>query len=156
MRTDTRRGEMKGRRLPEEECWAPYLRTLVMDVTYVVQGLQWRSWRKDTMSWRVLQSHRKNNNMNQPAPPELPGTKSPAKGYTHGGTYVSTCICSRGWPCGTSMREEALGLVKAWCPSVGECQDREAGVGALVSRGRGDGTGGTSEGKWGTVTKFVM
>jgi hypothetical protein len=32
--------------------------------------------------------------------------------------------------------------VKAQCPSVGEFQDREAGVGRLVSRGRGDGIGG--------------
>jgi hypothetical protein len=39
--------------------------------------------------------------------------------------------------CGTSMRGEALGLVKARCPSIGECQDREAGVDELVSRGRG-------------------
>jgi hypothetical protein len=31
------------------------------------------------------------------------------------------------------MRGEALGLVKG--PSVGECHDREAGVGGLVSRG---------------------
>ena len=36
------------------------------------------------------------------------------------------------------MREEALGLVKAQCPSVGECQDREAGVDELVSKGRGE------------------
>jgi hypothetical protein len=35
------------------------------------------------------------------------------------------------------MRGEALGLVKALCPSVGECQDRETRVGGLVSRGRG-------------------
>jgi hypothetical protein len=40
------------------------------------------------------------------------------------------------------MRGEALGLVKALCPSVGECQDREAGVGGLGSRGRGMGWGG--------------
>jgi hypothetical protein len=33
------------------------------------------------------------------------------------------------------MRGEALGSVKALCPSVGECQDREAGLGGLVSRG---------------------
>jgi hypothetical protein len=39
------------------------------------------------------------------------------------------------------MRGEALGLVKARCPSVGECQDREAGVGGLVSKGRGMGWG---------------
>jgi hypothetical protein len=40
------------------------------------------------------------------------------------------------------MRGEALGLVKALCPGVGECQDREAGVGGLVSRERRDGMGG--------------
>jgi hypothetical protein len=39
------------------------------------------------------------------------------------------------------MRGEAFSLVKAQCPSVGECQDREAGVGGLVSRGRGNGMG---------------
>jgi hypothetical protein len=40
------------------------------------------------------------------------------------------------------MRGEALGLVKAQCPSTGEFQDREAGVGGLVNSGRGDGMGG--------------
>ena len=40
------------------------------------------------------------------------------------------------------MRGEALGPVKDQCPSVGECQDREAGVGGLVSRRKGDGMGG--------------
>ena len=50
------------------------------------------------------------------------------------------------------MGGEALGPVKAQCPSVGECQDREAGVGGWVrehphrSRGRGDGIGGIQEG----------
>jgi hypothetical protein len=39
------------------------------------------------------------------------------------------------------MRGEILGLVKARCPSVEECQDREFEVGELVSRGRGDGMG---------------
>jgi hypothetical protein len=33
---------------------------------------------------------------------------------------------------------EALGPVEAQCSSVGECQDREAGVRGLVSRGMGD------------------
>jgi hypothetical protein len=33
---------------------------------------------------------------------------------------------------------EALGPVKAQYPSVEECQDREAGVGGLMSKGRGD------------------
>ena len=39
------------------------------------------------------------------------------------------------------MGGEALGPVKALCPSVGEFQDRETGVGGLVSRGRGKGIG---------------
>jgi hypothetical protein len=39
------------------------------------------------------------------------------------------------------MGGEALGPVKTACPSVGECQgqDREVGMGGLVSRGKGDG-----------------
>jgi hypothetical protein len=40
------------------------------------------------------------------------------------------------------MGGEYLGPVKARCPSVGECQDRESGVGGLVSRGWRDGIGG--------------
>jgi hypothetical protein len=35
------------------------------------------------------------------------------------------------------MGGEALGLVKVICPSIGDCQDQEAGMGGLVSRGRG-------------------
>ena len=41
------------------------------------------------------------------------------------------------------MGGKAVGPEKARCPSVGECQDREAGVGGLVSRERGDGIGGS-------------
>jgi hypothetical protein len=46
---------------------------------------------------------------------------------------------------------EALGPEKAGCPSVGECQDREAGVAGLVSRGSGDGIGDFQRGnqEWG-------
>jgi hypothetical protein len=36
------------------------------------------------------------------------------------------------------MGGESLGPVKALCPSVGECQGQEAGVGGLVSKGRGE------------------
>jgi hypothetical protein len=39
---------------------------------------------------------------------------------THGGTQDSSCICSRGWPCGTSKRGEALGIVKG--PSIGNAR----------------------------------
>jgi hypothetical protein len=58
---------------------------------------------------------------------------------THGETHGSSFICSRRWPSLASMVEEALGLVKALCSSVGECQGQEAGVGGWVSRGRGRG-----------------
>ena len=54
------------------------------------------------------------------------------------------------------MGGAALGPVKVICPSVGECQDREAGVGGLVSRGRGEGIGGFSEGKPGKAITFEM
>jgi hypothetical protein len=50
----------------------------------------------------------------------------------HGATHGSSHICSREWPCRTSMGGEALGSVKARCPSVRECQARKAGVGAWV------------------------
>ena len=53
---------------------------------------------------------------------------------THGGTHCSSCIYSRGCPSWTSMGEEALGPVKALCPSAQECQDREARVGRLLNR----------------------
>jgi hypothetical protein len=61
---------------------------------------------------------------------------------THGETHGSSHMCSKGWPCQASRKGgEALGSVKAQCPSVGECQDREAIVGVLVSRRKGDKTG---------------
>jgi hypothetical protein len=48
---------------------------------------------------------------------------------THGGTHGSSHICSRGWPCWTSLGRGALGPVKARCCSVGESQGQEVGVG---------------------------
>jgi hypothetical protein len=53
---------------------------------------------------------------------------------THRCTHGSKCICSREWPCWTSMGGETLGSAKARCPTVGDCQDSEAIVGGLVSR----------------------
>ena len=44
------------------------------------------------------------------------------------------------------MGGEAFDPVKAQCPSVGECQDQEAGVGGLVSRGRGEEIGNFQKG----------
>jgi hypothetical protein len=60
---------------------------------------------------------------------------------THRGTHDSSHIRNRGWPCQTSMGGEALGPVMAPFPTVGKCQDREVGVGGLVSMGTGDGIG---------------
>jgi hypothetical protein len=48
--------------------------------------------------------------------------------------HVSSCICSKGWPSSPSMGGEALGIAKIICPSTGECQGQEAGVGRLGSR----------------------
>jgi hypothetical protein len=63
--------------------------------------------------------------MNQPVPKSSPGLNYQPKS-TGGGTHGSGCICSRGWPSQTSIGGEALGPVKAQCPSVAECQDQEA------------------------------
>jgi hypothetical protein len=56
----------------------------------------------------------------------------------HGVTHDSHCLCSIAWPCWTSMGGEALGPEKAQCSSEGESQDREVGVGRLVSKGEWD------------------
>lgn len=40
----------------------------------------------------------------------------------HGGTHVSTCIYTNGWPSHPSMGREDLGLLKVLCPSIGDCQ----------------------------------
>jgi hypothetical protein len=45
------------------------------------------------------------------------------------------------------VRGKALDLVKARCPSVGECQDMEAGVGELMSKGKENGIRRFLEGK---------
>jgi hypothetical protein len=46
--------------------------------------------------------------------------------------------------------------VKALCPSVGECQSQEVGVGELVSRDVGRGERGVLEGKPGKGITFEM
>jgi hypothetical protein len=73
--------------------------------------------------------------MNQPVPQISLGLNHQPK-KTHGGTHSSRGICSRGWPNWSSMGGKALGPLKVLCPSTGECQGQEAGVGGLVSRGR--------------------
>ena len=80
----------------------------------------------------------------QPTRHELPGLEPKS---THGGTHGFRYICSRGWLCRTLMGGETLGPGKAQCPTIGECQGREVGVGRWVeehprrSRGREDGMG---------------
>jgi hypothetical protein len=51
------------------------------------------------------------------------------------------------------MGGEALGLVKIICPSTGECQHQEAGVGVLGSRVEG-GYRGISDRKLGNWIAF--
>jgi hypothetical protein len=41
----------------------------------------------------------------------------------------------------SSIGGEAVGPVKALCPSIGDCQGQEAGVGGLVNGGGGWGRG---------------
>ena len=53
------------------------------------------------------------------------------------------------------MGGEALGLVKIICPSTGECQGQEAGVGGLGSRA-GEIYRGLSERKLGKGIAFEM
>jgi hypothetical protein len=50
---------------------------------------------------------------------------------THGGTYDSSYICSRGWPCWSSMGGKALGPVKVLCPRT------RNGSGWVVGKGKG-------------------
>jgi hypothetical protein len=54
------------------------------------------------------------------------------------------------------MVVEALSPEKALCPSAGECQGQEEGVGGLVSRGKGKGIGSFLEGKPGKGITFEM
>ena len=54
--------------------------------------------------------------------------------------YVSKVLGKNPYNCSKRLQRyagEALGPVKALCPSVGKCQGQEAGVGGLGSRGRG-------------------
>jgi hypothetical protein len=54
------------------------------------------------------------------------------------------------------MGGEAFGPVKVLCPSIGECQGQEAGVGRLGSRGERGGDRGFSEWKLGKGITFEM
>jgi hypothetical protein len=54
------------------------------------------------------------------------------------------------------MGGEALGPVKLLCPSIGECQDQEVGVGGLGSREKGEEIGDFLERKLGKGITFEM
>jgi hypothetical protein len=70
------------------------------------------------------------NSVNRPEPLEVWGLDHQPKS-THWGNCCSSCICGRRWPWWTSVRGVALGPEDVWCPSVGECQGKKAGAGAL-------------------------
>ena len=88
-----------------------------------------------------MQPHRKNNNVNQSG---LPLSKLPTKEYTWRNPWLQQHMQHRM----ALMGEEALGPVKTQCPSVGEYEGGEVGLGGWVgthphrSRGRGDAIGG--------------
>jgi hypothetical protein len=54
------------------------------------------------------------------------------------------------------MGGEALGLMKILCPKIRECQNQEAGVGGLGSRGRGGGDRKCLERKLGKGITFEI
>ena len=78
--------------------------------------------------------------MNQPVPQSSQGLNHQPKS-AHRRTHGSSHICSRGWPCCSSVGGEALGPVKAPCPNAGKCHGQEVGEGGLVSRLSGEETG---------------
>ena len=48
---------------------------------------------------------------------------------------LAAYVAEDGWSSWSSMGGEALGPVKVLCPSIGECQDQEAGVGGWGAGG---------------------
>ena len=96
-----------------------------------------------------FEPHKKNNNINQPEPLELPGTKPPTKEGNHG----SSSICSREWPYLALTGGEALDSVRAQCPRVWEGQGRVFGVCGrrrtlIEAWGRRDGIQSLCRGNW--------
>ena len=98
-------------------------------------------------------THRKNYISTNQNPQSSQGLNHQPRS-THGGTHGSSCICSRGWPCGTSMGGEDLDLVKVGCPNIGEYKNWERGVDGWVgehshkSRWRRDMIGGFWRENW--------
>jgi hypothetical protein len=83
-------------------------------------------------------THRKNNNINQLEPLELPGTKPPTKEYTWRVPWLQPHMWQR-------MALLDINGRRSPCSSVGECQGREVGVGGGEHphrrKGRKDGIG---------------
>jgi hypothetical protein len=93
-----------------------------------------------------LQPHRKNSNINQPNSAELPGINPLTKEYTR----LQLNMWQR-MPCRSTIGVEVLGLVKAQCPSVGECEGREVRVGGrgnILIEAKGDGIRVLGHGTW--------
>jgi hypothetical protein len=57
--------------------------------------------------------------------------------HKDGNQKLESITYSRVWPGRPTKGGEALGLAKIICPSTGECQGQEAGVGGLGSRAGG-------------------
>jgi hypothetical protein len=89
------------------------------------QGPQWTSWGKDWRRWRGLQPHRKNNNIKQPDPPELPGTKPPNRVHIEGSMDPGTYVAENGLE-EYQWEERPLVLWRLDSPVYGEFQGREA------------------------------
>jgi hypothetical protein len=83
---------------------------------------------KELKKLKWFETHRMNNDINQPDPPISQELNHQPKS-THGGTHGSSRIYNRGLLYWTSMDRVTLGPMKAPCPSVGEWQDWDAGVG---------------------------
>jgi hypothetical protein len=73
--------------------------------------------------------------MNQLVPPELPGTKPPTKEYTRRNPWLQLHMQQRMALLDINGKRGPWSY-KSQCPSVGECQDKEVGVGGVV-RGEG-------------------
>jgi hypothetical protein len=77
---------------------------------------------------------------------KLPETEISGAFWPASPTFLGRlCIVEDGLV-GHQCEGEALGPVKALCPSVGECQGQEVGVSGLVSRESREGIGGFQRG----------
>jgi hypothetical protein len=90
--------------------------------------------------------HKRNNNMKQPVTPELPGTKPQTKAYSWRDAWLQPLMWQKMALLSINGRRVPWSS-ETRCPTVGKCQDSEAGVGGFVSRGRGERIRGFCRGK---------